>query len=59
MTKIAVIGAGRWGQNHIRTLYELGNLGAIIESNVDRVSELKKQYPNVAFFNNFRRGWST
>lgn len=52
MTKIAVIGAGRWGQNHIRTLYELGNLGAIIESSVDRVSELKKQYPNIVFFNN-------
>ena len=29
---ICVIGAGYWGKNHIRTLYELGLLGGIVES---------------------------
>ena len=26
MEKICVIGGGRWGQNHIKTLFEMGNL---------------------------------
>ena len=29
--KICVVGAGRWGKNHIRTLYEMGCLSAIVE----------------------------
>lgn len=51
--KICVIGAGRWGQNHIRTLYEMGNLAGIVESDPNRLAEslLKyndvKGYPNV------------
>lgn len=45
--KICVVGGGRWGQNHIRTLYEMGNLGAIVESNPKRLEELKLKYKNV------------
>tara|TARA_B100000579_G_C22606923_1_gene745356 strand:+ start:314 stop:451 length:138 start_codon:yes stop_codon:yes gene_type:complete len=33
--KICVVGAGRWGKNHIRTAYELGVLGAVVDSNPD------------------------
>ena len=29
--QICVIGGGRWGENHIRTLREMGNLGAVVE----------------------------
>ena len=32
MKKICVVGAGRWGKNHIRTLDSLGCLGGIVES---------------------------
>lgn len=45
MNKICVIGGGRWGQNHIRTLFEMGNLGGIVEANPKRLNELLEQYP--------------
>lgn len=47
--KICVIGGGRWGQNHIRTLYQLGHLGGIVDSNQNRLDELTKQFPVEAF----------
>lgn len=43
------MGGGRWGQNHIRTLYELGNLGGIVESNPARLKELLEKYPVKGF----------
>lgn len=43
--KICVIGGGRWGQNHIRTLYQMGNLSGIVESNEKRLVELLENYP--------------
>jgi len=42
--KICVIGGGRWGENHIRTLYEMGNLGAVVDMNEARLEELKEKY---------------
>ena len=45
MTKrICVIGGGRWGQNHIKTLFNMGNLAGIVESNATRLTELLKIY---------------
>ena len=32
LNKVCVIGAGYWGKNHIRTLFELGSLGGIVDS---------------------------
>ncbi len=49
MNKICVIGGGRWGQNHIRTLFEMGNLGGIVESNPKRLNELLDKYPVKGF----------
>ncbi len=49
MKKICVIGGGRWGQNHIKTLYQLGNLGGIVESNSDRLKTLLEQFPVEGF----------
>lgn len=43
--KICVIGGGRWGQNHIKTLYEIGSLSCIVESNAQRLNELIAKYP--------------
>jgi len=45
--RICVIGGGRWGQNHIKTLANLDCLAAIAEANPERLNELLKQYPNV------------
>ena len=42
--KICVIGGGRWGKNHIRTLHEMGNLGGIVETEVQRRTELIQTY---------------
>ena len=42
--KICVIGGGRWGENHIRTLHEMGNLGAVVDMNAARLEELKTKY---------------
>lgn len=45
--KICVIGGGRWGQNHIKTLSALGALAAIVEANPQRLAQLTEQYPSV------------
>ena len=47
--KICVIGGGRWGQNHIRTLHQMGNLAGIVETNQQRLNELLSQYPVQGF----------
>lgn len=44
---IAVVGAGHWGKNHVKTLNELGRLSAIVDSDVKRLEEFKKLYPSV------------
>ena len=42
--KICVIGAGAWGENHIRTLKEMGNLGAVVDTNEKRLAEIESKY---------------
>ena len=37
--KICVIGGGRWGKNHIRTLAGLGCLAAVVEADAARLKE--------------------
>ena len=50
--KICVIGAGRWGRNHIRTLSKLGNLGGIVESNSTTLAKFGGTYPEAQLFDN-------
>ena len=45
--KVCVVGAGRWGKNHIRTLATLGHLGGIVEPDNNRLAEMKNAYPGV------------
>jgi UDP-2-acetamido-3-amino-2,3-dideoxy-glucuronate N-acetyltransferase len=47
---VYVIGAGCWGKNHIRTLYELGNLGGIVESNPETLDHFSELYPDIKGF---------
>jgi UDP-2-acetamido-3-amino-2,3-dideoxy-glucuronate N-acetyltransferase len=47
MKAICVVGGGRWGQNHIKTLAGLGCLAAIVESRPERLKALLVQYPGV------------
>ncbi len=48
--RIAVVGAGRWGMNHITTLQALGYLGGVVEVNESTLRKLKANYPEVRFF---------
>ena len=54
MRKVCVVGAGRWGMNHIKTLHGLNALGGIVESNNKVVDSLKTAYPNVPCFNDLK-----
>lgn len=48
--RIAVVGAGRWGKNHIETLNSLGYLGGVVESDDNTLSKLKDKFANVRMF---------
>ena len=48
--RICVVGAGRWGMNHIRTLHGLGCLAGIVEPDEDTRMECGKSYPGVKTF---------
>ena len=50
--KICVLGAGRWGLNHIRTLSKLGYLGGIVESHPTTLAEFGETYPKAQLFDN-------
>jgi UDP-2-acetamido-3-amino-2,3-dideoxy-glucuronate N-acetyltransferase len=52
MRKVCVVGAGRWGMNHIKTLYNMSALGGIVESNSETLESLKITYPDVACYSN-------
>ncbi len=45
--KVCVVGAGYWGQNHIRTLSQLGALGGIVEPDKNLQESLLISYPTV------------
>ena len=48
--RICVVGAGRWGKNHIKTFYKLGFLAGIVEANADVRAEFREKYPEVKTF---------
>lgn len=52
--KICVIGAGKWGRNHIRTCHELDCLAGIVESNPVVAGELGEKYPHAQIFTDFK-----
>jgi len=47
MYKICVVGAGKWGMNHINTLDKLNVLGGVVEINEKAKSYIKKKYPAI------------
>ena len=52
--KICVVGAGRWGINHIRTLHGLGCLAGVVEADDDTRAGLRVKYSEVKMFANLR-----
>ena len=43
-SKLAVIGTGGWGKNHVRVLNELGVLQAVCDSDKNRIQNISKKY---------------
>lgn len=52
--RVGVIGAGRWGQNVVRTFHQLGALAAVAEANTAMHPALASQYPGVPLFADYR-----
>ncbi|MBN1829380.1 MAG: Gfo/Idh/MocA family oxidoreductase [Deltaproteobacteria bacterium] len=52
--KICVVGAGRWGRNHIRTLHSMRRLGGIVESDESVLSEFEQKYPEARTFSSVK-----
>ena len=50
--KLCVVGGGNWGENHVRTLHELGCLGGIVDTNHTILNGLKILYKDCMFFSN-------
>jgi UDP-2-acetamido-3-amino-2,3-dideoxy-glucuronate N-acetyltransferase len=48
--KICVVGAGRWGKNHVATLDKLGSLAGIVDQNQAALDEFQKRHPGVRCF---------
>ena len=48
--RVCVIGAGRWGRNHIRTLAGIGCLGGVVEVTEELRRELAEAYPEARVF---------
>ena len=42
--KICVIGAGNWGMNHIKTLYDLNALGAVVDKNQKALDMISQKF---------------
>ncbi len=57
--KVCVIGAGKWGMNHVKSLYSLGNLGGVVDSDVDRLDNLKNIYNDIKFYDNIEDSFSS
>jgi predicted dehydrogenase len=52
--KVGLIGAGGWGKNLARVLYELGALGGIAEIRPEVHTELSALYPEVPIYSDHR-----
>lgn len=52
--RICVVGAGRWGRNHIKTLDGLGCLAGVVDSSETARNEFARLYPKAKMFGNVR-----
>lgn len=53
--KVAVVGAGAWGKNLIRTLHSIGALAAVVEVSEESLSLLSEQYPDISMYANIEQ----
>jgi len=50
--RICVVGLGRWGRNHARTLAEMGCLGGVVDSDPAALASAREQHPDARTFQN-------
>lgn len=48
--RICVVGAGRWGRNHVRALAEIGALGGVVDSRAEVRAAVAESHPEVPVF---------
>jgi len=53
--QIAVIGAGYWGVNHVRNLYELGALRLVCDTSQSSLERMAERFPGVRTESDFAR----
>ncbi len=52
--RVCVVGAGRWGKNHIKTLHGLGCLAGIVEPRQNLLAEMQAAYPDAKAFSDLK-----
>ena len=52
--RIAVVGAGNWGKNLVRTFHGLGALAVVVETSVQLREQVKAEYPDVIVSDGFK-----
>jgi predicted dehydrogenase len=52
--RVAVIGAGYWGINHVRNFYELGALGMVCDTSGPSLARIAKRFPDARVEKDFR-----
>lgn len=53
--QIAVIGAGYWGINHVRSFHELGALSVVCDTSRASLERIAEKFPDVRIENDFTR----
>ena len=48
--KICVIGAGKWGTNHIKTLFSLNTSVGCVDTNIKQLQKVKSQFNQINCF---------
>ena len=43
--KVCVVGAGYWGQNHIKTLFQMGIEVGVVDLDIKSLKHIEKKYP--------------
>lgn len=45
--KVAVVGAGQWGKNHVRVFHELGALAWVVDQDISLREKIEQKYPGI------------
>ena len=54
---LCVVGAGKWGTNHVKTLVELDALGGVVEVDSSVRNNIKNSYSDMMVFNSLEKSF--